>query len=104
MQATVTIFWDLLHCAEGQLLSYDGEKIRWFIKFLCNSSETLHTKHLGPLATEMLFKCALNTQSTQRRVTYATKIVQENKNILLMAMERIAYSLFDANTLSMENN
>ena len=100
MQATVTIFWDLLHCAEGQLLSYDGEKIRWL---LCNSSETLYTKHLGPLTAEMLFKCAFNTQSTQRRVTYATKIVQENKYILLMAMERIAYPLFDANTLSMEN-
>ena len=104
MQATVTIFWDLLYCAEGQLLSYDAEKIRWFIKFLCNSSETLHTKYLGPLATEMLFQCALNTQNTQRCVTDATTIVQENKNIILMAMERIAYPLFDANTLSMENN
>ena len=39
MQATVTILWDQLHCAEGQLLSYDGEKIRWVFKFFCNSSE-----------------------------------------------------------------
>ena len=87
MQAIVTILWDQLHFAEGQLLSYDGEKIRWVFKFLCESSETLHTKYLGLLTTEMLFKCALSTQSTQRLVTYATKIVQRKQNGLLMPME-----------------
>ena len=51
MQAIVIILWDQLHCAEGQLLSYGGEKTRWVFKFLCESSETLHTKHLGLQAT-----------------------------------------------------
>ena len=64
MQAIVTTLWDQLHCAEGQLLSYDGEKIRWVFKFLCESSEILYTKYLGLLAFEMLFKCTLNTQNT----------------------------------------
>ena len=80
MQAIVTISLDQLHCAVGQLLSYDGEKIRWVFKFLIESSKTLHTKYLGLLATEMLFKCTLNTQSTQRRVSYATIIVQRKQN------------------------
>ena len=43
---------------------------------LFKSSETLHTKYLGLFATEILSKCTLNSQSTQRLVTYATKIVQ----------------------------
>ena len=61
MQAIVTILWDQLHCAEGQLLSYDGEKIRWVFKFLFGSSEILHTKYLALLASVILFKCTLNT-------------------------------------------
>ena len=85
MQASVTILWDQLHCAEGHLLSYDGEKFRWIFEFLYESSETLHNKYL--LATEILPKCTVNSQSTQRLVTYAAKLFKENKNILLMAME-----------------
>ena len=54
MQAIVTILWDQLHCTEGQLFSYDGEKIRWVVKFLCDGSESLYTKYMGQLASEML--------------------------------------------------
>ena len=79
MQAIFTILWEKLHYAEGHLLSFDGDKIRWVFKFLCESNETLHTKYFGMLATEMLFKCTLNTQSTQSRVTYSTKIVQRKQ-------------------------
>ena len=79
MQASVTILWDQLHCAEGHLLSYDVEKIRWVFKFFYESSETLHTKYLGLLPTEILSKCTVNSQSTQRLVTYATKIVQRKQ-------------------------
>ena len=77
MLVIVTILWDLLHCAEGQLLSYDGEKIRWVFKFLCEGSETLHTKDLGLLAAEMLFLSV--PKSTLRLVTCATKIVQRKQ-------------------------
>ena len=76
MQAIITILWDQWHCAEGQLLSYDGENIRWVFKFLCESSEILHTKYLDLLASEMLFNCKLNTQ---RLVIYVTKIVQRKQ-------------------------
>ena len=79
MQASVTILWDQLHCAEGHLLSYNGEKIRWIFKFLYESCETLHTKYVGLLATEILSKCTLNSPCTQRLVTYATKIVQRKQ-------------------------
>ena len=68
MQVIVTILQDRLHCAESQLLSYDGEKIRWVFKFLCESNEILHIKYLGLLTPEMLFKCTLNTQNIQRLV------------------------------------
>ena len=79
MEASVTILWDQLHCAESPLLSYDGEKITCVFKFLCESSETLHTKYLGLLATEILSKCTLNSPNTQRPVTYATKTVQRKQ-------------------------
>ena len=55
-------------------------KIRWVCTFLCESSEMIHTKYLGLLAAEMLFKCLLNIQ---RLVAYATKIVQGDKIALL---------------------
>ena len=81
MQEIVTILWHHLYCADRQLLSFDREQIRWVFNFFCDSSETLHINFLGLLATEMLYKCTLNTQSTQRLVTYATKIVQRKTKI-----------------------
>ena len=50
--------------------------INFSFKCLCESSETIHTKYFELLETEMLLKCPLNTQSTQRLVTYATEIIQ----------------------------
>ena len=73
--------WDLIvsvpdHCLSFYF-SYAREKIRWVFKLLYESSETIHTKYLGLLASEMLFKRPLNTQSTQRHVTHATKTVKK---------------------------
>ena len=57
-----------------------GKKSRWVLKCPCECRETIHTEYLGLLATKMLFNvCPLNTQNTQRLVTYATKIVQRKQ-------------------------
>ena len=55
-----------------------GKKSRWVLKCLCECRETIHTEYLGLLATKML----LNTQNTQKLVTYATKIVQRKQKRL----------------------
>ena len=105
MQASVTILWDQLHCAEGHLLSYDGEKIRWVFKFLCESSELLHTKYLGLLATEILSKCTLIAKAPKDLLLMLPELFKENKNKPFdgNGMNNI-YQLFDGNSLSLGNN
>ena len=52
MQGIVTILWDQLHWGLSSATS--RAKCRWVFKFLCEISETIHTKHLGLLVTKML--------------------------------------------------
>ena len=74
MQANVTIVGDKLQSSYFHMMEkrLDGSS-----KFLCESTETLHTKYFGLPATQILFKWPLNTQSTH--ICYATKIVQRNQ-------------------------
>ena len=49
----VTILWDQLH--QAYIQQDLAKKSRWVLKCLCECRETMHTKYVGLLATEMLF-------------------------------------------------
>ena len=56
------------------------------------------TKYLGLLVAEMFIKYS------ETCCIMLSKLLNEDKNIPLMAMDRTVYPLFDENTLNIMNN